>query len=112
MTTDPRGVWLTGDAVRIFHAIGIGHEMNQVGHGRCSELIAKSKVLADNVLKQKEPPHVNFHHSTFNTTPFHRMEITTANSLEQSLPEGFVQNQPKLGLIDLVYWEVVVSVLT
>ncbi|KAF4837342.1 3-(3-hydroxy-phenyl)propionate/3-hydroxycinnamic acid hydroxylase [Colletotrichum tropicale] len=75
VTTDPRGVWLTGDAVRIFHAIGIGHEMKRVGH---------------------EPPHVNFHHSTFNTTPFHRMEITTANSLEQSLPEGFVQNQPEL----------------
>ncbi|KAF3809421.1 3-(3-hydroxy-phenyl)propionate/3-hydroxycinnamic acid hydroxylase [Colletotrichum gloeosporioides] len=85
VTTDPRGVWLTGDAVRIFHAIGIGHEMNQVGH---------------------EPPHVNFHHSTFNTTPFYRMEITTANSLEQSLPEGFLQNQPKLGSIDLVSWKV------
>ncbi|KAI8176867.1 hypothetical protein K4K48_004435 [Colletotrichum sp. SAR 10_66] len=65
VTTDPRGVWLTGDAVRIFHAIGIGHEMNQVGH---------------------EPPHVNFHHSTFNTTPFYRMEITTSNSLEHEVP--------------------------
>ncbi|KAI8283045.1 hypothetical protein K4K59_007819 [Colletotrichum sp. SAR11_240] len=86
VTTDPRGVWLTGDAVRIFHAIGIGHEMNQVGHGRCNESIAKSKILADNLLKQKEPPHVNFHHSTFNTTPFYRMEITTANSLEHEVP--------------------------
>ncbi|KAJ0286645.1 hypothetical protein CBS470a_005756 [Colletotrichum nupharicola] len=75
VTTDPRGVWLTGDAVRIFHAIGIGNEMSQIGH---------------------EPPHVNFHHSTFNTTPFYRMEITTSNSLEQCVPEGFLQNQPKL----------------
>ncbi|KAI8155862.1 3-(3-hydroxy-phenyl)propionate/3-hydroxycinnamic acid hydroxylase [Colletotrichum sp. SAR 10_70] len=65
VTTDPRGVWLTGDAVRIFHAIGIGHEMNQVGH---------------------EPPHVNFHHSTFNTIPFYRMKITTSNSLEHEVP--------------------------
>lgn len=40
------------------------------------------------------------------------MEITTSNSLEQCVPEGFLQNQPKLGSIDLVSWKVVVSVLT
>ncbi|KAF9869768.1 FAD binding domain-containing protein [Colletotrichum karsti] len=75
VTTDPRGVWLTGDAVRILHTLGIGHEMDKVGHAA---------------------PHINFHHSTFNTTPFYRMDISTSNSLEQSLPEGFLQNQPKL----------------
>lgn len=37
------------------------------------------------------------------------MEITTANSLEQSLPEGFLQNQPKLGSIDLVSWRFVLT---
>lgn len=32
-TTDPRGVYLTGDALRILHALGIGDEIPNIGHG-------------------------------------------------------------------------------
>jgi hypothetical protein len=35
VTTDPRGVFLTGDAVRILHLLGIGDEMANIGHGGC-----------------------------------------------------------------------------
>lgn len=33
ITTDPRGVYLTGDAIRILHDLGISDEMPQIGHG-------------------------------------------------------------------------------
>lgn len=29
---DPRGVFLAGDAVRIFYQVGIGEEMDKIGH--------------------------------------------------------------------------------
>jgi hypothetical protein len=33
VVTDPRGVWLTGDAVRIMYGLGLGPDMSSVGHG-------------------------------------------------------------------------------
>lgn len=33
VTTDPRGVFLTGDAVRVLHSLGI-NDLTGIGHGR------------------------------------------------------------------------------
>lgn len=39
ITQDPRGVALSGDAVRILYDIGIGDKLGTIGHGRngCAE---------------------------------------------------------------------------
>ncbi|CVK96144.1 related to monooxygenase [Fusarium mangiferae] len=74
ITTDPRGVFLTGDAVRILHSLGINN-LTGIGH---------------------EMPHLNFHRGAFNTLPFFSVRIGGINSLEQALPEGILQMQPRL----------------
>ncbi|KLO91803.1 monooxygenase [Fusarium fujikuroi] len=74
ITTDPRGVFLTGDAVRILHSLGI-NDLTGIGH---------------------EMPHLNFHLGAFNTPPFFSIRIGDINSLEQALPEGILQMQPRL----------------
>ncbi len=33
VTKDPRGVYLTGDAVRILYNLGLGHKISDIGHG-------------------------------------------------------------------------------
>ncbi|EWG48620.1 hypothetical protein FVEG_08324 [Fusarium verticillioides 7600] len=74
ITTDPRGVFLTGDAIRILHSLGI-NDLAGIGH---------------------EIPHVNFHRGAFNVSPFFSIRIGDINSLEQALPEGILQMQPRL----------------
>ncbi|KAI1023835.1 hypothetical protein LB504_005001 [Fusarium proliferatum] len=74
ITTDPRGVFLTGHAVRILHSLGI-NDLAAIGH---------------------EMPHLNFHRGAFNTPPFFSIRIGDINSLEQALPEGILQMQPRL----------------
>lgn len=34
VTIDPRGVYLTGDAVRILYDLGLENEVSTIGHGR------------------------------------------------------------------------------
>ncbi|KAI1064326.1 hypothetical protein LB506_008016 [Fusarium annulatum] len=41
-------------------------------------------------------PHLNFHLGAFNTPPFFSIRIGDINSLEQALPEGILQMQPRL----------------
>lgn len=36
VTSDPRGVYLTGDAVRMLYDLGIGHKMEEISHGKLS----------------------------------------------------------------------------
>ncbi|KAL7767072.1 hypothetical protein ACKLNR_004988 [Fusarium oxysporum f. sp. zingiberi] len=74
ITTDPRGVFLTGDAVRILHSLGI-NDLAGIGH---------------------EMPHVNVHRGAFNAPSFFSIRIGDINSLEQALPEGILQMQPRL----------------
>ncbi|KAF5643370.1 3-(3-hydroxy-phenyl)propionate 3-hydroxycinnamic acid hydroxylase [Fusarium tjaetaba] len=74
ITTDPRGVFLTGDAIRILHSLGI-NDLAGIGH---------------------EIPHVNVHRSAFNAPPFFSVPVGDINSLEQALPEGILQMQPRL----------------
>ncbi|KAF5648070.1 3-(3-hydroxy-phenyl)propionate 3-hydroxycinnamic acid hydroxylase [Fusarium sp. NRRL 52700] len=74
ITTDPRGVFLTGDAVRILHSLGV-NDLANIGH---------------------EMPHVNVHRGAFNTPPFFSIRLGDINSLEQALPEGILQMQPRL----------------
>ncbi|CZR60147.1 related to monooxygenase [Phialocephala subalpina] len=71
---DPRGVFLAGDAVRIFTHVGIGDEMDAIGH-------------------QVET--VNFHRSNFKNPPFVCMD-QTVDVLEQTVPDSILQIQPKL----------------
>ncbi|KAH7124646.1 hypothetical protein EDB81DRAFT_911677 [Dactylonectria macrodidyma] len=75
ITTDPRGVYLTGDAIRIFYDLGIGQEMKDIGH----------KVHK-----------INFHKSSFSEKPFFSLNIGTSNALKQVVPEGMLQSQPRL----------------
>ncbi|PNP74578.1 hypothetical protein FNYG_12083 [Fusarium nygamai] len=74
ITTDPRGVFLTGDAIRILHSLGV-NDLAGIGH---------------------EIPHVNVHRGAFNVPPFFSIRIGDINSLEQALPEGILQMQPRL----------------
>lgn len=37
VTKDPRGVYLAGDAVRIFYDLGLENEVSTIGHGRYRE---------------------------------------------------------------------------
>lgn len=48
-----------------------------------------------------EMPHLNFHLGAFNTPPFFSIRIGDINSLEQALPEGILQMQPRLGMPSL-----------
>lgn len=75
ITQDPRGVYLAGDAIRILWSLGLGKEMSTIGH----ELQA-----------------VHFHKSSFANTPFHSLDLS-GDSLQQSVPTGVLQVQPKLG---------------
>lgn len=34
VTKDPRGVYLTGDAIRILYSLGLGHEAVNIGQGK------------------------------------------------------------------------------
>ncbi|KAH8649733.1 hypothetical protein BGZ60DRAFT_551155 [Tricladium varicosporioides] len=74
VTTDPRGVYLTGDSVRIFYSQGLGPEISDIGH------------VVQNV---------NFHKSTFANKPYFTFD-TSLDSMNQALPNGILQNQPKL----------------
>ncbi|KAF4335814.1 3-(3-hydroxy-phenyl)propionate 3-hydroxycinnamic acid hydroxylase [Fusarium beomiforme] len=74
ITTDPRGVFLTGDAVRILHSLGVD-DLSSIGH---------------------EMPHVNVHHGPFNTSPVFSLPFADCNRLDQALPEGILQMQPRL----------------
>lgn len=40
ITTDPRGVFLTGDAVRILHSLGI-NDLTGIGHGKSTSFESK-----------------------------------------------------------------------
>ncbi|KAK5988570.1 3-(3-hydroxy-phenyl)propionate/3-hydroxycinnamic acid hydroxylase-like protein [Cladobotryum mycophilum] len=75
ITTDPRGVYLTGDAVRILHDLGLGPEIAEIGH---------------------EVNKCNFHSSSFSTKPFHALNIGTSYTLQQVVPESLLQMQPRL----------------
>ncbi|KAM3515007.1 hypothetical protein MY11210_001366 [Beauveria gryllotalpidicola] len=75
ITADPRGVYLTGDAVRILYDLGVGDELEYVGHP------------AENV---------QMHRSTYGAQSFLTLRPGTTNALEQAVPEGLQQMQPRL----------------
>lgn len=75
VTIDPRGVYLTGDAVRILYDLGLENEVSTIGH---------------------EVHKINFHRSSFGTKPYYRMNIGTRDVLQQAVPEGILQSQPRL----------------
>ncbi|KAH8899818.1 FAD/NAD(P)-binding domain-containing protein [Thozetella sp. PMI_491] len=75
VTADPRGVYLTGDAIRILHSLGLGSELPNIGH---------------------EAKEVNFHQTSFSSKPFHILRLGASNSMQQAVPEGMLQSQPKL----------------
>ncbi|KAB5511191.1 putative monooxygenase [Coniochaeta sp. 2T2.1] len=74
ITQDPRGVALSGDAVRILYDIGIGDKLGTIGHD-------VEKIL--------------FHKATFKNDPFFSID-TTRDALNQAVPEAIMQVQPRL----------------
>ncbi|KAI0552768.1 monooxygenase-like protein [Xylaria curta] len=71
---DPRGVAITHDAVRICWGLGLGEDMDKIGH---------------------ELPHFNFHKTSFLNAPFFRAD-SVPDSFGQTLPSAIFQIQPKL----------------
>ena len=103
VTTDPRGVYLTGDAVRIFYDQGLGPEMPDIGHGKPSAEFSKMLVVLT-MADAKVPivvQNVNFHRSTFARKPYYTLD-TSLDSMNQALPNGILQSQPKLGSCSLL----------
>ncbi|KAB5515387.1 putative monooxygenase [Coniochaeta sp. 2T2.1] len=74
ITQDPRGVSLSGDAIRILYDIGIGDKLGTIGHD------------AEKIL---------FHKATFKNDPFFSID-TTRDALNQAVPEVIMQVQPRL----------------
>lgn len=103
VTTDPRGVYLTGDAVRILCNQGLGPEMPDIGHGKPFAKFRKM-LLVLNIAKTKARiviQNVNFHKSTFASKPYYTLD-TSLDSMNQALPNGILQSQPKLGPCSLL----------
>ncbi|KAL3466165.1 hypothetical protein BJX64DRAFT_284744 [Aspergillus heterothallicus] len=76
VTTDPRGVVLTGDALRSLTKLGLGKRMAWIG---------------------QELGSLNFHKSTILNDPFLTIPLKT-DILEHALPTTILQSQPRLEL--------------
>ncbi|XXG97376.1 hypothetical protein Hte_003675 [Hypoxylon texense] len=74
ITQDPRGVYLTHDAIRILWDLGLGDSLKEIGH----------EVLT-----------VNFHATSFKNDPFHVMHLSR-DDYWQTLPNAILHIQPKL----------------
>ncbi|PVI03658.1 monooxygenase-like protein [Periconia macrospinosa] len=74
IVTDPRGVYLTGDSIRILSTLGLGADIAKIGH----------------VVEE-----TNFHKSTFCSKPFYVVK-TGSDAMSQTLPNGILQMQPRL----------------
>lgn len=93
ISEDPRGVYLAGDAVRTLYQLGIGDQMDIIGHRRYF-LYCTSKVL---FLKLTGLKTINFHKSTFQNPAFLSLDLTE-DWLEHVVPGGILQIQPRLGI--------------
>ncbi|KAL5366660.1 hypothetical protein BJX96DRAFT_182967 [Aspergillus floccosus] len=76
VTTDPRGVVLTGDALRSLWKLGLGKRMAWIG---------------------QELDSLNFHKTTFQNEPFLKMPLEM-DILDHALPTTILQSQPRLEL--------------
>ncbi|KAL2855330.1 hypothetical protein BJY01DRAFT_243298 [Aspergillus pseudoustus] len=76
VTTDPRGVVLTGDALRSLWKLGLGKRMAWIG---------------------QELDSLNFHKSTILNEPFLKIPLEM-DTLEHALPTTILQSQPRLEL--------------
>ncbi|KAI1767047.1 monooxygenase-like protein [Hypoxylon sp. FL1150] len=74
ITKDPRGVYLTHDAVRILWTLGLGDSLKEIGH---------------------EPLTVNFHTTSFVNSPFHILHLN-GDKYWQTIPNAMLHIQPKL----------------
>ncbi|KAJ5307066.1 hypothetical protein PENANT_c003G03271 [Penicillium antarcticum] len=74
IVTDPRGVVLTGDALRSLWRLGIGEHVASIGH----ELHA-----------------LNFHQTNFQNPPFMVIDLDN-DMMEHALPSTILQSQPRL----------------
>ncbi|KAH6658245.1 hypothetical protein BKA67DRAFT_209369 [Truncatella angustata] len=74
VTTDPRGVYLTGDAIRILCSLGLHADLAKIGH----------------VVET-----IHYHVNSFSTKPYFSVGLAE-DSLHQSLPNGLLQSQPQL----------------
>ncbi|KAJ5629925.1 hypothetical protein N7528_003582 [Penicillium herquei] len=82
VTSDPRGVVLTGDALRSLWKLGLGKRMAWIG---------------------QELESLNFHTTTISNEPWLKLPLTVDN-MEHALPTTILQSQPRLvlALRDLV----------
>ncbi|KAI1471119.1 uncharacterized protein F4812DRAFT_467328 [Daldinia caldariorum] len=74
ITQDPRGVYLTSDAVRILWNLGLGDSLEEIGH---------------------ELSTVNYHRASLVNDPFWTMDIGN-DEFWQVLPNAILHTQPKL----------------
>ncbi|KAI0853844.1 hypothetical protein F5Y00DRAFT_269213 [Daldinia vernicosa] len=74
ITQDPRGVYLTNDAVRILWNLGLGDSLEEIGHALST---------------------VNFYQTSFTNDPFYVMDISD-DVFWQVLPNAVLHTQPRL----------------
>ncbi|KAF7125583.1 hypothetical protein CNMCM5793_001800 [Aspergillus hiratsukae] len=74
ITQDPRGVVLTGDALRSLWTLGLGKHVSSIG---------------------QELHSLNFHTTTYQNEPFYRTMLDS-DLLEHALPSTILQSQPRL----------------
>jgi len=96
ITEDPRGVALAHDAVRICWHLGLGSDIDKIGHGSNLPFVASENKDILMELTYTELPHTNFHKTSFANTPFFTLD-TRPDDLAQALPSGIFQFQPMLG---------------
>lgn len=93
ITQDPRGVYLSGDAVRVLWDLGIQQEeLAHIGHGKSSTPESATGCTEDH----PEQTALLFHKSSFVNPAFHGMDTIT-DWRHQVVPDGYMQIQPELG---------------
>lgn len=95
IVADPRGVVLTGDALRSLWKLGIGKRVASIGHGKY-----KHRQLHDKQAKLRplntELRAINFHQTSFQNQPFLAFDFDN-DMMEHALPSTILQSQPRLG---------------
>jgi 2-polyprenyl-6-methoxyphenol hydroxylase-like FAD-dependent oxidoreductase len=101
ITQDPRGVVLTGDALRSLWTLGLGKHVSSIGQGRCYIQVFSHLRIRANVSYLVELHSLNFHTTTHQNEPFYRTMLDS-DVLEHALPSTILQSQPRLGKIPYI----------
>lgn len=94
ITEDPRGVFLTYEAVRILWDLGIGGELRKIGHGK--ETPHHAAENGSVLTRSPDVETIEFHRTSFLTKPYYVMDSRN-DFAQQTVQNGIFQMQPRLG---------------